>query len=129
VFRRIQLLGVLLTWLLATGAQWDFVQVAGWARMIATYSRTMSFEDAVSTTFEGPMCSVCKAVNEAKQQKNDPAVPAGTVFGKVVFVFQPAPRLFNNESTNFSWPSCDQDMLGQARSAPPAPPPRGPATA
>jgi hypothetical protein len=69
--RRFQISVVLLAWFMATGAQWDLVQTFAWGRMVATYSRTMPLVQAVRLTFTpGTMCSICKAVNEAKRQES-----------------------------------------------------------
>ena len=63
MFRRLQLIAVLLAWLLATGSQWDGAQVFAWGKMVATYSRTMPLTAAVRLTFTpGNECDVCVVV-------------------------------------------------------------------
>lgn len=109
---------------MATGAQWDLVQTFGWGRMIANYSQTMSLGEAVKKTFNGEMCSVCKVVNEAKQQESKTTVPGGKLDTKMILVFQPVPTVILTVPDSDSWSHSDREPLSAQRSAPPTPPPR-----
>lgn len=122
---RLSLVLTLVAWLLATGSHWDVVQTFAWGRMFADYSRTMTVAQALTKTFAPQaMCSLCHVVATAKQQADNPAVPAKDL-GKIVLVCAPRAFAFTSPA-----PSC----LGQvsaplapssvARSAPPLPPPR-----
>ncbi len=125
MFRRFQVAAVLLAWLLATGSQWDLVQVAGWARMIVSYSRTRPLAEAVRLTFTpGNECEVCDAVSAAKQQPDNPATPAANFPGKVLLIFQPAPIFVLNMPEFLPQPPGGRIMLGASRASPPVPPPR-----
>jgi hypothetical protein len=124
VFKRFQLLLVLLAWLMATGAQWDLVQVFGWGRMIVNHSRDMNLINAVKKTFDGEMCSVCRAVTAAKQQENRTTVPNGKFEGKIVLVYQPTAEVILTVPDSVTWAHCEWEPLSALRSAPPTPPPR-----
>jgi hypothetical protein len=125
--RKISLVLTLAAWLLATGSQWDLAQTFAWARMIASYSRTMSVADAVRKTFDGEMCAICDAVQDARQQQDANGVPenGSRLTGKIVFVGAPSALVFGASATRCvglapsvaAPPSAD-------RSAPPSPPPR-----
>lgn len=127
--RKFSLILTLAAWLLATGSHWDLVQTFGWGRMIATYSQTMSFAQAVEKTFSaGATCGVCDAVATAKQQdaadSSAPTAP-GKSFGKIPLVF--APETFSPLfilPVVVPWSPSDQSAPSLCRAAPPLPPPR-----
>ena len=127
--RKFSLILTLAAWLLATGSHWDLVQTFGWGRMIATYSQTMSFTQAVQKTFSaGATCGVCDAVATAKQQDaTDASAPTapGKSFGKIHLVFAPdsTPALLILPVV-FLWSPSDQTVPSATRAAPPLPPPR-----
>ena len=127
--RKFSLILTLAAWLLATGSHWDLVQTFGWGRMIATYSQSMSFAQAVKKTFSaGATCGVCDAVATAKQQDaadaTAPTAP-GKSFGKIPLVFAPdsTPALLILPVV-FLWSPSDQTVPSATRAAPPLPPPR-----
>lgn len=123
--RRFQIIIVLLAWFMASGAQWDLVQTFAWGRMFATYSQSMPLLRAVKLTFTpGNMCSICKAVNEAKQQESTPAVPGGKADSKLLLVFQSAQNVILKVPAQETWSLSDQFPLSAQRSNPPTPPPR-----
>jgi hypothetical protein len=121
--KRFPLLAIFFAWLLATGAQWDFLQVAGWSRMLFENSQRMSLSQAIDTTFSGQMCAICKAVNQAKQRQNA-TLPNEKEFSKFVLIYQPTPSLFFAPVEGLFWSFHDQTALSALRAAPPAPPPR-----
>lgn len=124
VLKRSQIFVVLLAWVMATGAQWDLVQVFGWGRMIANHSRNMTLIDAVKKTFDGEMCNVCLAVKAAKQQESRTTVPSGKFEGKIILVYQPTTEVILTAPDSSGWPHGDREPLSALRSAPPTPPPR-----
>jgi hypothetical protein len=125
--RQASVILVLAAWLLATGSQWDLAQTFAWGRMITTYSNSMSFAQAVQKTFGGEMCSLCRAVQQAKQQQDadNARTVAGKVPGKILLVTAPANPVFLSPA-----PSCAgltaavSAPLSAGRAAPPSPPPR-----
>ena len=127
--RKLSLVLTLCAWLLATGSHWDLVQTFAWGRMIATYSESMSFTQAVQKTFSaGATCGVCDAVATAKQQETaDSSAPTapGKSFGKILLVFAPESLspLFILPVV-LPWSPGDQSALSVCRAAPPLPPPR-----
>ncbi len=127
--RKLSLVLTLCAWLLATGSHWDLVQTFAWGRMIATYSESMSFTQAVQKTFSaGATCSVCEIVATAKSQDaTNPAAPTapGKTLEKIHLVFAPAPATpLSLSSASFSWSLSDQSVPASSRAAPPVPPPR-----
>lgn len=128
MLRRLQLLSVLAAWLLASGSQWDVMQVLAWGRMVAVYSQNMSVVEAVQLTFrrEG-MCDVCRLVESAKHQEQEQAgaVPgADQREGKVLF-FQPAAgETIRVAGADERWALTHDALPPSERAAPPAPPPR-----
>ena len=123
--RRFQIIVVLLAWFMASGAQWDLVQTSAWGRMVATYSREMPLLRAVKLTFTpGNMCSICKAVNEAKQQESTPAVPGGKADTKLLLVFQPVQNVILAAPSQEAWSLSDRFPISAQRALPPTPPPR-----
>jgi hypothetical protein len=66
---RLSLFTLLLAWLLATGSQWEIVQVFAWGRMITQSMRQESFSRAVEDTLDGKApCALCKIVSAVKKQ-------------------------------------------------------------
>jgi hypothetical protein len=124
--QRLQLSALLLAWLMATGSQWDVVQVFAWGRMFASYSRIMPVESALRLTFKPDnMCSVCKLVKAAKQQQEQsPAAPL-KARGKILLVFAPVPTVVIASVPSEWWLVRLKTMHSAERAAPPIPPPRG----
>ncbi len=72
---------------LGSGAQWDVLQIFAWAGMIVDHARTMSVSAAVSQTFDGEMCSVCRLVQKAKQQEQPKSGRSETAAGDRLLLF------------------------------------------
>jgi hypothetical protein len=71
---------------MATGSQWDLVQVIAWGRMFTGYSNEMSLTDAAKKTFSGELCSLCQVAQDGRKQQEsggDTAPPAKSV-GKMI---------------------------------------------
>ena len=118
----------LVAWLLATGSHWDLIQTFAWGSMIASYSETMPFSEAVKKTFSPEtMCRLCHAVADAKKSAaNNPAVPNEKVPGKILLVCTPAASaLFAPPESRWLLAIRDSAPISAERSAPPLPPPRG----
>lgn len=126
--RQLSLVLTLAAWLLATGSHWDLVQTFGWARMIVTYSHSMSLRLAVEKTFAGDaLCGVCEVVQGAKEQQDATGTkaPGTKAPEKIVFLgtqgvlvyATPAPQCVGLVSIRSACLSAD-------RAAPPLPPPR-----
>jgi hypothetical protein len=123
---RLQLCALLFAWFMATGSQWDLVQVFAWGRMFAGYAREMPVVDALRLTFKPDnLCSICRAVKAAKQEQDQsPATTYKDGIGKILLVFAPVPAVVVAPAPEESWPAFTQFMLGAGRAAPPTPPPR-----
>ncbi len=126
--RQFTLILVLAAWLLATGSQWELVQTVGWARMIATYSRSMPLRQAVQKTFSGDdLCGMCKLVQGAKQSEdaNGAKVPGLKLPEKIFVPSTPAVLVFASPVRHCDGVIPDvAALLGADRAAPPGPPPR-----
>lgn len=123
--RRLAIFSLLTAWLLATGSQWDFVQVFAWGRMFVGYSQTMSVGEALAETFDADKpCSLCCAVREAKQQENKQVPPEHRLREKLVLVFQPTPQFVAEVGDAIRWPVEKSSLSGRGRAEPAVPPPR-----
>lgn len=129
--RRLSAVFVLCAWLLASGAHWDFVQGAAWARMIAQYSRTMPLGEAIRLTFTADnLCGVCEFVADGKTRPEadtpaadgaprDPASPA-----KTFWALAPEPMIVCASVSEPAWPTAAFAPISRSRPAPPTEPPR-----
>lgn len=83
--QRLQFSVVVLAWFLATGCQWDVVQVVAWGRMFSGYSSAMSLSAAVQKTFSGEACELCQVARDgrAKQESDGDATLPATPKGKL----------------------------------------------
>lgn len=118
----------LIAWLLATGAQWDALQVVAWGRMFAVNLTETSFGDALTRTFspEGA-CALCKAVSAAKKNEQRAATDgtgASKAFGKIVFVLSPRAHAVTPVTIGNSWEVILQRSFSKDRAAPDLRPPR-----
>lgn len=125
VRRRFAIVSLLTAWLLATGSQWDAVQVFAWARMFTGYVSTMSVGQALEETFDADKpCALCCAVSQAKQQEKKELPNEVRLREKIVLVFQPVPILLAAAQDIKIWEAPVREPLSTDRSAPPVPPPR-----
>jgi len=128
--RKFSVLLVLAAWLLATGSQWDLAQTFAWGRMIAINSHSMPLVRAVRKAFNGEMCSVCLAVQQARQQQDAAGIPApdGKFTGKILLATAPASAFHLSPAPVGAGliPSVAAPSSAELP-APPSPPPRAPA--
>lgn len=122
---KIPLIIVLASWLFASGAHWDFVQVFAWGRMLATYRETMSFSKALEATFDADKpCSICQLVGKAKQKEQSSSTGAPRAPEEMIYFFQPQTLfVMSVQPEVFGTPS-DQSRGSAEQEAPPNPPPR-----
>ena len=124
--RQLSLCLTLTAWLLATGSQWDLVQVAAWGRMFAENARVLPLGAALARTFspEG-RCPICVAVSRARQQEeNSSPLPAGKSGGKIFLLYQPAPAPVVAAPAFSPWSPNDPLVRTTGRAVPLLPPPR-----
>lgn len=117
---------LLVAWTIATGAHWDFVQVAAWGRMWARYVQVQPWTVALDTTFSpGAMCGMCKTVQAAKQQQGDQPLAGVPALEKPPLLL-PMLRAVTVEPPRLLGQSGSRDVLcpRSMRDAPPVPPPR-----
>jgi len=115
---------LLTAWLLATGSQWDVVQVFAWSRMFAHNARVLPVRDALELTFSpSDKCSVCRLVEAAREDRpGDNA--ASAKFLKEPIVFLAGTTIIVAAPTSSPWIETATRPLAHARTAPPTPPPR-----
>ncbi len=124
LYKKLQLICILTAWLFATGAQWDIAQTFAWANMFSNYSQSMSVGAALKKTFNGKMCSICRAIDEAKQKQRAESLPSGGITAKMIFVIQDK-SLFVISSDDIIRASLSDFVIdGEVRVGPPTPPPR-----
>jgi len=122
---RVQISLVLLLCFLAAGAQWDLVQVFAWGRMMAGHAKTMPLSQAVTKTFDGEMCGICRMVAHArKQERSRSDCPEMKMEAKVLLFFQAVPRVVVAPPRSTAWRPSEAAAVTAGRSAPPVPPPR-----
>ena len=125
VRQRLQLIVVFFLCVTATGAQWDLLQSFAWGRMMMGYARAMPLSQAVARTFDGEMCGLCRMVANAKKQEQPRSdFPSPKPETKIVFFFQPAPKVILAAPFSAAWRPAVSSALTEARPAPPVPPPR-----
>lgn len=116
---------VLFTWLLATGAQWDVLQVVAWGRMFANNAQTMEISEAAKKTFSGEMCALCKAVKAAREQEQRQLPMPDAAKGKIVLICQFSDCRIIAAPVAFAPERAPHARLPDERGdAPPVPPPR-----
>jgi hypothetical protein len=114
---------VFAAWFMATGSQWDFVQVFAWGKMIYNSSQIMPVADAVFNTFTpGSTCSLCRAVDQAKRSA-DP-FPIRRAEQRIVLFFQPTVGPVIEAPVPAEWWPSNAGILAVARAAPLLRPPR-----
>jgi len=123
--QKLSLMMTLVAWLLATGSHWDMVQTAAWGKMFASYSRSMSYWDALKMTFsvEG-LCNVCEFVDDVKSDADGQPAPAEAGTRKVVLALAAVPRVVFAGPPAPAWPQDEWRLPVADRLAPPVPPPR-----
>jgi hypothetical protein len=124
--RRLQLSLVLFLCCLATGSQWEVLQVFAWGRMMVNYSRSEPMAEAVGDTFSGKMCSICRLVANARhQEQSHPEQPTPQSETKVILFFQSVPLVVVAAPQVVGRIADAQWALTRDRALPPVPPPRG----
>jgi hypothetical protein len=122
VLLRLSKLLLVLALACSIGLHWTLLQAVAWTGMIATYSRSATFAQALEKTFDGQHpCKLCQEIAQGKhsQKKSEYKVELsklGFSRGPVQFVFY-RPSSFR-EVPPFN---VGADLLAHA---PPVPPPR-----
>jgi hypothetical protein len=102
------------------------LQAFAWGRMMAAHAETESLTQAVSDTFSGEMCSICRLVAAAHKQEQKSRSPGTLVKleSKMVLFFQPAPAFQIARQPGQIVRASDPQMDSRGRAMPPVPPPR-----
>ncbi|MGD1030917.1 MAG: hypothetical protein ABSA05_07210 [Opitutaceae bacterium] len=125
MLRCLQIPVLILLCVIAAGAQWDLVQVYAWGRMVADHSSTMPLQEAVTKTFDGEMCPICRMVAKARQQEQSRSAAAkSAVAGKVLLFFQAVPPVILAGPGSYAWLPGESRPMAELRWAPPVPPPK-----
>jgi hypothetical protein len=101
------------------------LQAFAWGRMMANYAQNESLGQAVSDTFSGQMCSICRMVAEAhkQEQSRSPVAPL-KLESKILLFFQAAPAVVIAVQPGVLLSARVAPMLSRERAMPPVPPPR-----
>jgi hypothetical protein len=107
---------------LAIGMHWVVLQSVAWAHMIVTYAKSVSFEQAISNTFDGQHpCSLCKKITKNSASEKNRTVELSA--DKIDLFYKTAPALLYPPTDAVQlWPASLSYELSFAR--PPTPPPR-----
>jgi hypothetical protein len=122
--QRVRVLLILFSWFLASGSQWEVVQVFGWARMVVRYADSMSVVQAIERTFGGEMCGVCQTVNAARDPSETPGLPPDGAQTKPLLICFAPPEVILGAPASGRLPPSDWRLAGCDRASPPTPPPR-----
>jgi len=122
---RFQLSFLLSLGFIASGAQWDAVQVFAWGRMFASHARAMPLVQALSQTFDGEPCPICRLVATARRQERSPSdAPVQKTGIKTVLFFQTISPMQLEPPHPVMWRPDETSLVTVERSRPPLPPPR-----
>lgn len=124
MLKQLKFCAAFLAWLLATGVQWDVLQVVAWGNMFLDNMATRTMGAALEKTFDGEECELCVAVREAKQREESPGVPSTKQPQKITLIFSAKAVYIHPPAVPKIWELVDAFCTGEARSAPPVPPPR-----
>ena len=125
---RLQLGLVFFAWFMATGSQWDLVQVVAWGKMFTGYSAEMSLTAAAQKTFSGELCTLCHVAQDGRKQQESggDTAPPGKQSGKMIDLCPLAvftPVISPQDGTVGSIAALVM-VDGRGRASPPSPPPR-----
>lgn len=123
--RSLQIFTILGSWLLATGMQWDALQIIAWGRMLAENSQEMTFAEAVDETFFGEACALCRTADEGRRQEQQSSDLASARERMLLLPFR-AEQALVVPVGECGWSNKDNACVQQLRQKPPTPPPRSP---
>ena len=123
MFLRLKVFAILTAWFLASGSQWDAVQVIAWARMFGENVRQLPLGEAVARTFSPEArCTLCAAVTEGKKQGG--TTPAPKFEERSLSICEPTPQILFAAAVVLGRLEVSHVVPGLARARPPVPPPR-----
>ena len=125
MFPRFKVIAILTAWFLASGSQWDAVQVFAWARMFGENVRQLPLGEAVARTFSPEArCTLCAAVTEGTQQQQCETTLIPKFEDRSLSICEPTPQLLFAALDVVGWLENRTRPAGLARERPPVPPPR-----
>lgn len=109
----------------ATGVQWDLLQVVAWGRMMTRHAEHMPLTEAVSKTFDGEMCGLCRIVARAgKTEQSRTTLPNGAVQDRMLLLVGIPPRIVLGIPAAPLPRPADKVVPANDRPEPRVPPPR-----
>ncbi len=109
---------------LSLGTPWIFLQSAAWVNMLVKFSRTTSFAQAVTLTFDGKHpCRLCRLVKEGQAREREQKSQAIQPLQKMELGLPPALMVIFHPSAPRN--EIEPDRQFETRNErPPTPPPR-----
>lgn len=125
MLQRFKVVAILTASFLATGSQWNVLQIFAWASMFSENVRQLPLGEAVSRTFSPEArCSLCAAVSEGKKQQERETALNPKFEDRSLFICEPAPQYLFEADDVAGWLDNRTQLTGVSRERPPVPPPR-----
>lgn len=126
VRQKLATLTFLLAWLIASGSQWDLLQVFAWSRMFVGYTQTMSVMEALTETFDAEKpCELCCLVQEAKEREQSETALQPKLPEKMLLYWHCGSAFISPDILPPVWRSGDRLVPERRLIKPAIPPPRG----
>ena len=125
MLQRFKVVVILTASFLATGSQWNVLQVFAWASMFSENVRQLPLGEAVARTFSPEArCNLCAAVSEGKQQQQSETALNPKFEDRSLLICEPAPQYLFEADDVAGWLDSRTRLAGISRERPPVPPPR-----
>ena len=119
---------VFFAWFMATGSQWDLMQVVAWSKMFVENAEELTLTAAAKKTFSGEMCSICQVVQSGRKQQESSGdkIPQTKISGKMLDLcpMAAAACVYAPQREQTGTMAAVFDVDGRGRMSPPVPPPR-----
>jgi hypothetical protein len=102
--RRLSAISLICAWLCASGAMLDVAQVFAWTRMFSDYASVEPVAAALSDTFSGRPCEICRAVTNAREAAGQRAPAVLSAGGDRMILISERPEVFVAAPTERAWP-------------------------
>jgi hypothetical protein len=125
--RRLPAISLMCAWLCASGALLDMAQVFAWTRMFTDYASVEPLSAALSDTFSGRPCEICRAVTSAREAAGQRAPAVLSAGGDRMILIFDRPEVFVAAPSERAWPKVTLVRAVSRICDVPVPPPKAPA--